>query len=429
MNNYGKVLQYFSVLFLSLLLFVIAISPFGFGYDIECWTRWSSYIFEHGFSNVYNSDTNYLPVYLYVLWAYSSVSGSIQDIVNNAYQLKLFSGFIDVVGLWLVYLWAEKKYSFSTIFLFAFLNAAFFYNTFIWGQVDGILATLAFASLYFGYNKKPILSCVFMIVLLNFKLQGIVFVPLWVVLFICNMYETKKIKPTLLAILVGLIVQILILLPFLLNNSTDKVWAVLTGYVDTFPVISANARNFWSLIFPESFAIFSEDDSSIWFYGFTYKQIGYFLFFLTSGLALIIFSLPILKRIAAKSSSIFPDKISLMLAASIVSLCFFYFNTQIHERYSHPTFIFILAYTLLQKDFIPILLFSVANFLGHEKPLKAFKFENYETFIFDGHVISVFFLATLLYLFFVLIKQTKMLMNVNANTNIYSDKSINIVSV
>ena len=54
--------------------------------DMMFWLDWSRYISEHGFSHVYdNKDCNYLPAYLYILWAHVKLQGNHVDIGDNLY--------------------------------------------------------------------------------------------------------------------------------------------------------------------------------------------------------------------------------------------------------------------------------------------------------------------------------------------------------
>ena len=88
------------------------------------------------------------------------------------------------------------------------------------------------------------------------------------------------------------------------------------------------------------------------------------------------------------------DKILIMFSLS--ALCFFYFNTQMHERYSYPAFLFIAAYGVISGSLWIYGLFSLAYFLNADKFMECIRKINYKSSLFDLHIISYFFLATII---------------------------------
>ena len=97
----------------------------------------------------------------------------------------------------------------------------------------------------------------------------------------------------------------------------------------------------------------------------------------------------------------------IFLTCGLIPLLFFFFNTQMHERYTHPALLFIFAFSYVNKKYIPMLLFSVAYFLNLEGVLHAL----YKGFglmvnpiLFSRSFIATIFAILILYMFFYLYK-------------------------
>jgi hypothetical protein len=88
-----------------------------------------------------------------------------------------------------------------------------------------------------------------------------------------------------------------------------------------------------------------------------------------------------------------------MLSAAVISLSFFFFNTQMHERYSHPAMIFLFFYAAFSKQFGPYILVSIAYLLNMERILLYFTVPHH-TVIFSPEFSAALFLAGLLWLYF-----------------------------
>jgi len=97
-------------------------------------------------------------------------------------------------------------------------------------------------------------------------------------------------------------------------------------------------------------------------------------------------------------------KTEFMLSGAVVALAFFFFNTQMHERYSHPALLFTAAYCFLTLRYVPFVLLSVAYFLSLENILRYMDLPTYGTLIFDTRFIAGLYLATILLLFYDVIK-------------------------
>ncbi|MFV0530737.1 MAG: hypothetical protein ACK5MD_04795 [Flavobacteriales bacterium] len=367
----------------------------GFDSDIRYWGNWAVYIFENGLGNIYRSDTDYLPLFHYILKIFGVFQESIEKIWNNIHYLKSITLlFHFITGFFLISLIKKKGSTPDNMIisvLFYLLNIAILYNTVIWGQVDGILTCFAFIACYFAFKKKVLLSLVFTVLAINFKLQAIIFLPVVGFMLLPVVISTFSIKKILQWILIPVFLQIIILLPFILSGTLDKLWLVVTGSVGRYPLVSLNAYNIWDFIL--SGDLMTVLDSKT-FIGFSYKQWGLLMFFGTSGIALF----PLLKSgylsIRRKTDFNFPIE-KFLLLCGIIPLLFFYFNTQMHERYSHPAFVFLIAYSLYTKKPFISIIGCLAYLLNLEGVLRFMHLPNYETLVFNRDFISSLYLLTI----------------------------------
>lgn len=390
--------KYLALCSMILILFYMLVPHTGFSYDIYCWKEWTKYIYQNGLGNVYNSFTDYLPLYHYILKLYGLIQGSIENIESNIYQLKLINLLFHFVTGFFMALFIKRNHSWEKVIFFIvfyLLNISILYNTVIWGQVDEILTCFVFISCYFAYNKKVLPSLIFFIVAINFKLQAIIFMPvigLMLLPVIISTYSTKKIITWLF---VPLLIQTLIIMPFIITGTLDKMWNVITGSFGKYPVVSMNAYNVWDLLL--SGDLYHMPDSET-FKGVSYKNWGLLMFFAASGAALFPLAKQVFLSVKEKTTFNFPLS-RLLIICAIIPLLFFYFNTQMHERYSHPALAFLIAYTIFtNKPFISII-GCLAYFLNLEGVLRFMNLENYGTLIFNRDFISMLYLLTIAWLY------------------------------
>jgi Gpi18-like mannosyltransferase len=394
----------FILVFFTGICFLLPLFP-GHESDNHYWRNWASHIKENGLRNAYTSGTNYLPCYQYILWLFGKLAGSIENIDKYLVYLRSFTLFFDFIGLWFVYKWSEGRIPLIAVVFINIVNISYSYNTVVWGQVDGIMATLIFISLYFGFRKKPLLSTIFFVLALNMKLQCIIFLPIFGLVLLQYLLETKKWKQLFSIAAVILVTQIILLFPFFKNNNTlPLVWNVVTTSVDAYPKVSMNAFNFWYLVMDQN--PWDTNDSNIFIAGLSYKKTGLILFFLASFVALLPLLIPVYKRLFLKTESCF-SKQQLWLSAGLTAILFFYFNSQMHERYCHPAFIFLAAYTFYSKKLLHYLLFSVAYFLNMDGVLQSLFPGVYDIFVFKPIFIAALFSILLLLLYLEVFKNFK----------------------
>lgn len=394
------VIRYSLVLLIFLICAVFASQSGGLMGDLYCFASWSSLIFEKGLPHAYDSygtayfSNNYMPLYQYVLLAYGHLQGSVAAIWKNIEHLKIVTLLFDFIGLWFVWRWVDKRVSYLLLLLICMLNLGYSYNTFLWGQVDAIHTAMVFASMYCLYTGRPLWSAVCMVLALNMKLQAIIFIPLWGLALLTLLKTTGrwKLLPAVAAVLLA--TQALIIAPFTqANNGLQGLWWQVTNATSTATHVSMNAANLWALL--QSRTELSYEDSRICIAGLTYMQVGLLLFCVSSFFAM----LPFLKALLQNKKQGLPSRRQIWLSCALVALSFFYFNTQMHERYSHPALLFITAYAFYSKRYVPYILMSIAYFLNLEVLLERLGV-SYHTLLFDFRFMAALYTILMGYLFF-----------------------------
>ncbi len=400
MPGANKLLRVFIVFFLFLFVGVLIPGLHGFQSDMDCFSSWAIYISQHGLSKTYSSTTDYPPIYQYVLWGYQYVAGHEEArIASRIGFLRIPTLAVEVFSLWYVYRWLDKKTDFLLLLFFSIFNIAFSYDTIVWGQVDGILSGLVFISVFYAYHKKALLSCIWFILALNFKLQSIIFLPVVLLLLFQNFSFKGFLKNFSLGVVIIVVLQLALLLPFIqTSESRAGLYKAIFGSVDRYPFISAHACNFWYWVFPDG--KLRTHDSTIWFGTLSYKMVGLILFFTSS--FVVLWPLLVYSARKAFGKGVTQDfsKTRLWLICSAIPLLFFFCNTQMHERYAHPAFIFLTVYAFYSRDFVPYILFSIAYFLNLEKAQQFMGLENYGTLIFDERFIAGLFCLLIVYIVF-----------------------------
>lgn len=399
MKDRSHIKNYLGISFLLFVLFSVIAPRSGHPWDTYCWGEWSKHILHYGLGSVYNSGTDYLPLYHYILKIYAELQGSMEVIDANKHYLKMFTLVFHFITGYFVYLFVKhKNESWDSALintLFYLVNVAVLYNVIIWSQVDIILTCFVFISIYYAMKNKALLAIAFLILGLNFKLHAIIFVPVIGLLLLPGMIHSFSIKKLVIGLAAIFALQFLIVLPFIIGGSFHNLPAVITGSVGKFPVISAYAFNMWYLFLEGD--LFNLTDTTV-AYGLSYNNWGLLLFCTSSFFAL----LPLLKEVylslKTRKPLYIPTEKTLLICA-LIPVLFFYFNTQMHERYSHPALVFLITYGILQKKALLPVIASVAYFLNLEAELKFLALPKYSTLIFDTRFISVLWLITMLGLY------------------------------
>ena len=77
----------FSILF-TFVLIVLFIPNTGFEWDVISWWSWANWIQEMELKNIYKTQVNYHPIWLYVLYIYGEIQCTNEAIIKNVHTLK-----------------------------------------------------------------------------------------------------------------------------------------------------------------------------------------------------------------------------------------------------------------------------------------------------------------------------------------------------
>ncbi len=389
------ILIYFSLF----LIYVIFLPTTGFELDMHCWKEWTKFIFNNGLANAYKSGTDYMPIMQYFMFAFGEIQGSIQNIEKNINYIKTIALTFDFIGgIFLLKIINEKIISSRRQFyfsLFYFLNIAVFYNTLFWGQVDGILSTLVFISVFFAYKKKELLSIAFFILAINFKLQAIVFLPLIGLLILPEIVKNFNFRNFLIGTLTITSLQFLILSPFILSGDAKILLHVTEESFKKYPVVSMNSAGIWNWFVKGDL---SHTPDSQLFLGISLKVWGLIMFFSISFFALLPLLRNTIYKLVAKSFNEFTLE-KILIIGALIPMLFCFLNTEMHERYLHPALIFALTFSIITKNFWASGLICLAYLLNLEHAIQVLQLRTYGTLPFSRIFLAALYFLSILLLF------------------------------
>lgn len=386
-----------------LFLFLIPDTTTPGKFDRRCWITWSNYISGNGLGNVYKLGVNYLPLYHYVLYLYGKLYESTEGIIYHINSLKYITFFFELLGVYFVYRLIRDQYKNTLagvfVLLLIILNPVFLYDSVLYGQVDGIYATFIFASVFFGIKRSPAWSLISFIIALNLKLQSITFLPLIFFLNLDHVLEGFSIKRTLSFIWPAVLLQVLLIVPFAIQGDLVKVWSVVTSSEGMYPFVSMGAYNWWYFFIENPVEVI--DTTGV--FGRSFKRIGQGLYIITA----LIACWPFVKYYYSKylkknNESKYPGIPQILLMGLLMSLLFFYLNTEMHARYVHAAIIFAGAYAIYNRSYIIYVFLSIAYFLNLEDSAKILKgnIAEYKSFLFEPRFVAALFLVALVLSFY-----------------------------
>lgn len=385
----------------------------GMLYDIhECFEPWALHIKRQGLRNAYGSTTDYMPIFQYILWIYDKLAGTEAAISANFRYTSCFVLIGDFVALWYVYKWIDKKLPYFALLSLCILNLGFSYDTILWGQIDGILCALIFISVYYAWKGNNLLGAISMVLAFNFKIQCIVIIPLWGLLMLGNAIADNGSnvfwRKVLLPVLAAATVQLVLIIPFMLGDKgPGRIFEVVIQSFSKYQSISIQASNIWQWLVQDKGNLIFASDAKPWIGSLTYKQAGLITFFTSSLFAMF----PVLKLFVQKlktCTAVAPSREMIWITGALVYLQFYFFNTEMHERYCQPAFLFIVAYAFFTRDFFPLVIFSIMNLLLLESSVHHFRLPNYETVAFDLRFLASLTAITIAYLYYRLYKIYRM---------------------
>jgi Gpi18-like mannosyltransferase len=364
-------------------------------YDMGFWREWALYIHRHGLARVYTADSpiNYFPVFVYGLYAYDWLQGTEASIIQHINSIKILFVCFDFLPVVVLCCFRQKLLSFKIPHLFLLLNIAYVFNSMVWGQIDSIYTSLAFLAIVAGMYY-PVAGTLLYLLALNTKPQAIEFLPVMAVVL---WYSIHKIKTIFAAVISAAALQMLLLLPFMANGGVARLADIAAHSVGRYNNLSIGAFNIWYLITRDNPYFVRDTDT---FVLLSYKALGLVLF---SAACLYVF-VPMARRIwAIKKLGAQPGTQTwqtLFLGTGLLCLYFFYFNSQMHERYAQPVVIFFFFYAVAANNYKLYILASIPYLLSLDK---CFSFPDgylpivHYKFIYASKVIALWYTATVAY--------------------------------
>lgn len=386
-------------LLLLFALLIVVMPTRGMWIDFEYWTDWALKIHRHGITNIYNDGkTDYHPIFLYVLYIYGVIQGSEDLIVANINHIKIFGLIFDFLPIVVLCAFRKRLIKEEIPYLFLLLNMAYLFNSVIWGQVDSVHTNLSFLAILLGFTN-PILSAFLFAIALATKLQAIIYIPILGIVWLYGIRNRNTLL-SVMAVFAGTL--ILVALPFIIAGTFSGLWQVVTSAVGRYPYVSICAFNLWYIISTGDLG--TRPDSTVYFI-LTYKQIGLLLFMGASALLL----LPVLFRIIRLRLANLPitsnTQKMLMLSVGLVAFSFFYFNTQMHERYASPIVLYFFFYGVFSKNYLLYILASISYFLTLDKCFPDFLPIIHYKIIYASKVIAIWYTITIVYAFYLFLKE------------------------
>lgn len=384
---WGRNLLLFSF-FLALLFW----APSPFHGDQEFWLIWARCVSVHSFEEIYlhhaKVSFNYTPLILYFLKAYTLFQPNTAAIQANLDWFRFFPLAFDFIPLVVLANGIALKNKAHYAPWGLLFSGVYLYNTLLWGQVDAIHSTFIFLAILV-LPRSVALSIACFVLALNMKMQSIVFLP---VLGLAWLYYLRGWKSWLVSFVTLVVTQLVIIWP-ILPKGLAGLMSIIESAAQVFPIISANAFNFWVLVFGKDFMWTS--DLSIGFWSLSFRQWGQLLFFLLSAFALAPVVIMIVKAYFIKEMERDILFSILFLVGGIVALLFFFFNTQMHERYSHPALILFFMYGFFTKRYFLFGLTSLAYFLNMEGALMYYGLD-YAAWWFNPRIVAMVFSFTII---------------------------------
>jgi Gpi18-like mannosyltransferase len=374
-------------------------------YDMGFWREWALTIHHNGLANTYNSTINYYPVFIYALYIFDLLQGTDAHIIHNINDIKILFVCFDFLPLVVLCCFRQKILKFKIPYLFLLLNIAYIFDSMVWGQIDSIYTSLSFLAIVIAL-LYPVPGMLLYLLALNTKPQAIEFLP---VMAVALYYSILKFRTFLVGMVAVIALQLLLLLPFFSTGGVEKLFTITTHIVGLYPKLSVCAFNIWYLIVRGNPWFINDTDT---FFLVSYKVFGLVMFSF-SALALLV---PLFNRIRFLRKNKAPlDNFSyelLFLATGMLCLCFFYFNSQMHERYAQPIIIFFFFYGVVSRNYKLYILASIPYFLSLDKCFPDYLPIVHYKFIYASVVIALWYTITLVYggyLFYLLQKKVSVL--------------------
>ena len=341
-------------------------------FDWWSYLHWAEAIRKYELAEVYvRSTANYMPLSMFAIHLWQLVANWLAlPLHATVHWMKLYPicfDFLTVVAV--LFVARNYKYSLHVAVVALLGNVAFHYNSLIWGQFDSVYTFFVFLCSYFIVKNKFGVAALMYLLALNAKLQALIFFPVLLLLagavWSGRQERVSLMKNTLRAVVsfaALCVVQLLLFLPFSTYSPHTILGLIWSRSASLSTFVTFNADNFWIIAGAKTMSTL---DTLPWLFGLSYKVWGYIFFFFCSGIALFPLLLE-LRGVWKKERQEYLFVLS-QITLFIISLNFFFFLTQMHERYAHPAILFATMIFLARKHILPLILVSVAYVLNMDR--------------------------------------------------------------
>ena len=315
---------------------IISYVSFGYETDLNCFKSWGMQAASVLPWNFYDSIwCDYPAGYLYILAPLGLIGNiGINAEVFNA-LIKLPACLCDILSGVMIYKMGKEKIgeelslAAAAIYLF---SPATIVNSALWGQVDSVYTLLLITSLYFLINEKYYKSAAIFGLCITFKLQGIMFAPIYLYVFIEKFIKDKSVlKKFIISVLVGIGTILIVFLPFTAKKGIFYIFELFKNTTGQYPYASLNAFNLFSAIGANTY------DNSTPFMLLNFKAWGNISIVISVLLVGIIY-------IKGKGRG------KLFSCSGLLISLIYAFSSDMHERYLFPAIILFLIAAVYENN-------------------------------------------------------------------------------
>jgi len=309
--------------------------------DINNFKVWSMEVTKRGVFDFFQPAPkgvwcDYPPLYVYVLYAVGSIYRLFDPLFQNWPSVG-FTAFVkfpaiiaEVVNVYLIFYISRKYVPFaiaaSAATLYSF-QPAMIHESAIWGQMDSVSLLFLLLSVLYLISGKYSLALLVTAVNILIKPQGVILLPF--ILFVIA--YNKAFKQLAIGTALSFALVFLTTLPVThsIINVIPWLWQHYIAQADLYPYSSIQSFNLWGLT-----GLWKEDSRVL--LGLSHKTWGLILF-----VGFYIFSCYYyVRNIKLKDDDSYlkydRNGISIIFAATLILLAFFFLPTRMHERYLFP---------------------------------------------------------------------------------------------
>ncbi len=399
------------ILFLGFIL-RLSLLFIDFGFDVNNHISWAQDMISRGLSGFYETSSrevfghaypNYPPFSLFIFFPLPALYKIIHEIfwqINLAILIfpsnivpfletrhalaavfKLPGVLGDMALAYILYLFTKriyphkKKLQLLTPILILF-HPTVFYNSSLWGQIDGlpILFTLV-ATYLLIYSKRPLLSVFTMMSAILIKPQALIFLPVYILLI----YKNFQLQERFLLSLFAISIFFLSFVPFyksgnFLSFPFDKYYHDILQ-AQSLSSVSNAAYTAWTI---NPYLLHTQDSTQIIF-TLTYQIIGLII---TGVLSLFILKRMLTKKLDAKN---------ILFSMSLMAYTAFLFMTRMHERYLLLMVPFLLVPALKNKTLFKLwIILSIVSFINLYKSFAVPGIAGGQEFLSSNPIVIIF---------------------------------------